>query len=66
MTISFFMYIKKSIFFFFFQFQINHLMNFLGTVAQKALKITDKSVDIAFASCFQNDVFVVVVPKKVK
>ena len=41
-------------------------MNFLGTVAQKALKITDKSVDIAFASCFQNDVFVIVVPKKIK
>ena len=39
-------------------------MNFLWTVAQKALKITDKSVDVTFASCFQNDVFIIVVPVK--
>ena len=41
-------------------------MNFLRTVAQEALKITDKSVDITFASCFQNDVFIVIVPEKCK
>ena len=41
-------------------------MNFLWTVAQKALKITDKSVDVTFASCFQNDVFIIVVPVKKK
>ena len=39
-------------------------MNFLWTVAQEALKITDKSVDVTFASCFQNDVFIIVVPVK--
>ena len=39
-------------------------MNFLRTVAQEALKITDKSVDVTFASCFQNDVFVIIVPRK--
>ena len=38
-------------------------MNFLRTVAQKALKITDKSVDVAFASCFEDDVLVIVVPQ---
>ena len=39
-------------------------MNFLGTVAQKALKITDKSVDVTFASCFEDDVLVVIVSVK--
>ena len=38
-------------------------MNFFWTVAKEALKITDKSVDVTFASCFQDDVLVIIVPK---
>ena len=52
--------------FFFLWLKIHHLVNFLRTVAQKALKITDKSVDVAFASCFEDDVLVIVVPTKVQ
>ena len=58
------MYFSSLILLFLFQFEVNHLVYFLGAVSQKTLEITDKAVDIPFTGCLQNDVLVIVIPAK--
>ena len=45
------------------EFQINHLMNFFGTVAEKSLEITDKTIYVSFSGSLQNDILVIVIPE---
>ncbi len=45
------------------EFQIDHLMNFFWTVAEKSLEITDKAIYVSFSGSLQNDILVVVIPE---
>lgn len=40
-------------------------MDLLWAVAQETLEITDEAVDVALASCLQDDVLVVVIPEMI-
>ena len=51
------------VFLFLLKFQINHLMNFFGTVAEKSLEITDKAIYVSFPGSLQNDILVIVIPE---
>jgi len=43
--------------------EIHHRMHLFWGISQETLKITDKSVDIALATCFQDNVLVVIITK---
>ena len=44
-------------------FKVHHGMNLLGGVTEQSLEITHKSVHIALARCFQNNILVVIISK---
>ena len=44
------------------EFEVDHLVDLLGTVAEQPLQVADKAVDVALPSCLQDYVLVIVVP----
>ena len=46
------------------EFEVDHLVDLLGTVAKQPLQVADKAVDVALPSCLQDYVLVVVVPAR--
>lgn len=42
-------------------FDVQHGVEFLGRVAQKALQVAHKAVHVAFTRCLVDDVFVIIV-----
>lgn len=46
------------------EFEVDHLVDLLRTVAEQSLQVADKAVDVALPSCLQDYVLVIVVPAK--
>ena len=44
------------------EFEVDHLVDLLGTVAEQPLQVADKAVDVALPSCLHDYVLVIVVP----
>ena len=44
------------------EFEVDHLVDLLRTVAEQPLQVADKAVDVALPSCLQDYVLVIVVP----
>ena len=54
----------SSVLFLLLEFEVDHLVDLLRTVAEQSLQVADKAVDVALPSCLQDYVLVIVVPAK--
>ena len=55
---------SSSVLFLLLEFEVDHLVDLLRTVAEQSLQVADKAVDVALPSCLQDYVLVIVVPAK--